>query len=218
MAWTHLDTATVASHQFDLYHRDGLYMIRVDGLELMNGYNHESEDRLGEMAVSLCNNPHPHILLGGLGLGYTLGRIAQNLGTRGRIDVAEISAAVMGWYRQYLQAQFFEELPGNVTLHHADVAAMMQSGTRYDMIILDVDNGPQALSQNSNHFLYSPQGLQALWNGWATNGQMLLWSSFESAHFLERAVEAGYQASCFPQTLAGRETPFHYIYCLVKKG
>ncbi|MBL0338940.1 MAG: hypothetical protein IPP67_07245 [Rhodospirillaceae bacterium] len=106
MAWTHLDTATVASHQFDLYHRDGRYMIRVDGMELMNGYNHESQDRLGKWPFLLCSNPTPHILLGGLGLRLYPRGIAQNLGARGRIEVAEISAAVMGWYRQYLQTQF----------------------------------------------------------------------------------------------------------------
>ncbi|MBL0338939.1 MAG: hypothetical protein IPP67_07240 [Rhodospirillaceae bacterium] len=59
----------------------------------------------------------------------------------------------------------------SVTLHHADVAAMMQSGTRYDMIILDVDNGPQALSQNSNHFLHSPKGCKPCGMAWPQMGK-----------------------------------------------
>ncbi|MEA2773963.1 MAG: hypothetical protein QOD93_6925, partial [Acetobacteraceae bacterium] len=97
--WTHIDSAWSEGNRLDLYERNGLHMIRVDGWELMNGEYHASEDQLGRLAGLLSNAPHPEILVGGLGLGYTLASLLETLRlTRARITVAERSSAVLRWF------------------------------------------------------------------------------------------------------------------------
>src|SRR5271165_997047 len=100
--WTHIASASSEGHQLDLYERNGVHMIRVDGWELMNGLYHASEDQLGRLAGLLPSPPHPEILVGGLGLGYTLASLLKtlNAGIRpapARITVAERSGAMVPW-------------------------------------------------------------------------------------------------------------------------
>jgi spermidine synthase len=153
--WTHIDSAWSEGNRLDLYERNGLHMIRVDGWELMNGEYHASEDQLGRLAGLLSNAPHPEILVGGLGLGYTLASLLETLRlTRARITVAERSSAVLRWFGDHVNPLLAATLSPAVRLVKSDVAAHLGVDRRWDVIVLDVDNGPEALSTTGNAVLY----------------------------------------------------------------
>lgn len=218
MAWSHLEAARLDGRALDLYVDEaGLHMIRVDGLELMNGQGHQSEDALGRLAARLAGAPSPHILLGGLGLGYTLAALARALDGCGTITVAEISADVIRWYEAHFRRRLFAVHPGNVRIVHGDVGSPIAGEPRYDVIALDVDNGPKALSADGNDRLYGVEGLRRFGARLAAHGVLLVWSAFESVEFAAAAEAAGYAVDCLPMDSAGRRD-FHFVYILRRRA
>ena len=215
MPWTLIDSATEGDARLELYRKDGVFMIRANGLELMSGFNHDSETALGHMAATLAPRPSPRILLGGLGLGYTAAALLQALGTAGAITVAEFSAAVIDWFHRHVKASVLPDPPAKLAIVHADVASLLTAEDCYDLVVLDVDNGPEPLVTAKNGALYSVDGLRSLYRCLSADGMALLWSGFESAEFVARAEQAGFRARCEP---FGRERPdlSHYIYILEK--
>jgi spermidine synthase len=218
MAWQLIDTAHVPEGLLELYRKDDVFMIRANGLELMNGLGHQSEIAFGVMAATISGKAAPDILLGGLGLGYTLAAAARELGNAGSITVAELSPAVIEWFDRYVAESVLPQRPGNVTVIAADVAELVQAddGRPYDVIALDVDNGPEALVSPQNAQLYGPTGLYNLANRLTPDGVILLWSAFESPTFVAVAEKEGFSVTCRTLASVGREDLFHYAYCLRK--
>ena len=221
MTWTELAAAAHEGGEVALYlGEDGAYMIRANGLELMNGRCHRSEDVLGAMAGALAlkggRKANPRVLIGGLGLGYTLAAAVRALGGVGRITVAEISAAVIAWYRRYFEPALFAGPPADLRLVHADVAMLLREAGEggYDAIVLDVDNGPRALAAVGNDALYGAAGLEALRSALAAEGVVLVWSGFEAPDFARRAERAGFVVACDTVAIPDRPELFHYIYRL----
>ncbi|MBW8727017.1 MAG: hypothetical protein JF625_17960 [Inquilinus limosus] len=212
MAWDHVDSAALGDSVLDLYERDGVYMIRVDGWELMNGEYHESEDRLGELAARLARRPDPAILVGGLGLGFTLASLVRHLGGAGRVTVAELSDAVIRWFGRHTRPPSLGDHPARI--RHGDVLAVAAEGTAYDVILLDVDNGPQPLSAAGNAALYGADGLGILRRALAPDGILMVWSAFEDPDFLARTRSAGFCPAWLPVFRPGRAEPFHLVYVL----
>jgi spermidine synthase len=217
MAWIHLDSATQDGTVFDLYERDGIHMIRVDGWELMNGAFHQSEDILGELAARLARRSDPDILVGGLGLGFTLASLVRHLGGAGRVTVAELSAAVIRWFDRHTGRRLFDALPDHVRIRQGDVLALAGEGL-WDAILLDVDNGPQPLSAAGNSALYSAAGLAAFAARLKPDGALLLWSAFEDPGFVDRARAAGFAVTRRPVARAPDDGPFHVIYVLSRSA
>lgn len=222
MPWTKLATSLLSGGELTLYvGEDGAYMIRANGLELMNGRSHGSEDVLGATAGALARQGgrkmDPHILIGGLGLGYTLAAAVKALDGAGRITVAEISPDVIAWYERYFEAALFAGRPENLRLVPADVTTLLNE-TTYDVIVLDVDNGPRALASPENDHLYSAEGLGALRSALVDDGVLLVWSGFEAPDFADRAVVAGFAVACETIAISERAGLSHYIYRLSKTG
>lgn len=217
MPWTLIESATEGDALLELYSKDGIFMIRANGLELMNGFHHESEMKLGRLAAALAPCPEPRILLGGLGLGYTAAALVRTLGPAGTIAVAEFSGAVIDWFHRHVRHSVLPDIPGNLRIVHADIADLLVTDDRYDLVVLDVDNGPEPLVTAKNSALYSVDGLRSLHRCFSANGRALLWSGFESAAFVERAEQAGFRVRCdaFQRTRADLS---HYIYVLEKSG
>jgi spermidine synthase len=216
MPWTLIDTAVEDETTFELYAKDGVYMIRANGFELMNGFCRDSEIALGTRAAELAHRQAPHVLIGGLGLGYTAAALLAKLGTRGHVTVAELSRAVIGWFDRYAKATVLPESPGNLTIVHADVADLMVPGRRYDAVVLDVDNGPEPLVAATNGALYSQDGLRRLRACLSDDGTVLLWSGFESEAFVATATTLGFAVTCDPFERLGRPDLSHFIYLLRK--
>lgn len=216
MPWTLIDTAVEDETTFELYAKDGVYMIRANGLELMNGFCRDSEIALGTRAAELAHGHAPRVLIGGLGLGYTAAALLARLGAHGHVTVAELSRAVIGWFDRFAKASVLPESPRNVTIVHADVADLLAPGRRYDAIVLDVDNGPEPLVAATNGALYSQEGLRRLRACLSDDGIALLWSGFESEAFLAKATAQGFAVTCEPFERLGRPDLSHFIYLLRK--
>src|SRR5262245_47439295 len=162
MPWTLIDSTSEGDAHVELYGKDGQFMIRANGLELMNGFNHESETALGIMAAGFAQVREPRILLGGLGLGYTAAALIGALGDRGAVTVAEISNAVIDWFGRHIKASVLPGTHDNLAIVHASVSDLIAGESRYDVVVLDTDNGPEPLVTAGNASLYSTAGLRAL--------------------------------------------------------
>jgi spermidine synthase len=217
MPWTLIESATEGDALLEFYSKDGIFMIRANGLELMNGFHHDSEAALARLAATLAPCPEPRILLGGLGLGYTAAALVQALGSAGSITVAEFSAAVIDWFHRHVRSSVLPDMPDNLSIVHADIVNLLAGEDRYDLVVLDVDNGPEPLVTAKNGALYSIEGLRSLHRCLSAGGRALLWSGFESAAFAGRAEQVGFRVRCEPFQRT-RADLSHYIYVLEKSG
>jgi spermidine synthase len=196
------------------------YTIRVDGIELMCSRNHVSEDAIGEMTcIEIAAAPAPRVLIGGLGLGFTLRAALNHLSADARVDMAELVGDVIRWNQTELGHLAQQPLSDpRVTLIHGDVgdaikAGLDQTGSgTYDAIILDVDNGPDALTKESNVWLYRQQGLLAIHAALKPNGVLSLWSAFPSDTFTKWLERAGFAARVVTIKAKFKGGPRHFIW------
>ncbi len=215
MTWTLIDSATERDAVLELYGKDGRFMIRANGLELMNGFCHESEAALGAFAAGLVPTKGARFLVAGLGLGYTAAALLEALDDAGEVTVVELSSAVIDWFHRHVKASVLPGSHGNLAVVNADVADLLRARGRFDVVILDVDNGPEPLVTAANAGLYSADGLRALHGCLSDCGVALLWSGFKSAAFAARAEEAGFAVTCEPFRRERADLD-HYIYVLTR--
>jgi spermidine synthase len=174
----------------ELLRHDGTYTIRVGGAELMSTRRHHSEEALAELACAdLRATPGARVLIGGLGLGFTLRAALRLLPADARVDVAELVPAVVEWN---LNPEFDLArdalLDPRVALAVEDVAAAIaRSPAAFDAIILDVDNGAEALTTRGNAALYSDAGIYAATAALRPGGRIAWWAAEPEPAF-ERAL------------------------------
>lgn len=173
---------------------DDEWVIRVDGHVLMTSGAHASEEALcAVVAQQLAGVDRPRVLVGGLGLGFTLRAFLDAL-PNAAIVVAEISPAIVEWNRTYLAPLSRDALSDpRAEVLVSDVRAAIKRGG-WDAIVLDVDNGPWALSKRSNAALYGPTGLRAAKEALSERGIYVVWSAGEDREFLERMTKVGFVA------------------------
>ena len=193
--WDTLDRITTPDGSWlELRHHDGEYVIRADGYDLMTSRMHGSEDAM--MAIA-CPRPGPRcsVLIGGLGMGYTLRATLDLLPATGAVTVAELLPAVVTWNRGPLGALAGQPLDDpRVTVAMGDVADAMRSNEGcFDAILLDVDNGPDALTQRTNGWLYGRAGLAAAWRALKPGGAFAVWSVGGEPSFESRLRAAGFE-------------------------
>lgn len=214
MAWRLLDSGRVGDLPLDLYERDGEYLVRVDGLELMSSLCHRSEVALAEVAAGAVPGPAPRILVAGLGLGYTLAAFLRRFGGAA-VEVVEKSPDVLRWYRRWLRAKVLRGADdAAVRFHEADVLDhLAAAGGGWDLLVLDVDNGPEPVSGEGNRRLYQAEGLRALRDRLRPGGALLLWSGFRSGPFEARAREAGFRVERVEVPLTRPGLAHHLYVC-----
>jgi spermidine synthase len=176
-----------------LYEHDGTYTIRVNGLELMSSRAHGSEERMAELAVRPGAR---RVLVGGLGLGYTARAVLDRVGAEARVIVAEVVPAVVAWNRTHLAHLAGRPLDdARVTVVEEDVGRVVRAAReRFDAILLDVDNGPQALTRPGNQSLYAETGLQTAKAALSRGGVLAVWSADRDEAFLRRLRKVGFTA------------------------
>ncbi len=174
-----------------LYHRDGVFQIRVDGMELMSSRAHGSEAALAELTRdALAGVAAPRVLIGGLGMGFTLRAALDCFPPRATLTVAEVFEEVVAWNRGPLAHLAGRPLDDRrVRLRQADVARVLDEGP-FDAVLLDVDNGPQAFTLEANARLYQARGIARLRRSLRDRGVLSLWSAGDEPAF-ERALGRG---------------------------
>lgn len=195
--WELLDKAIMPGDggELRLMRRGFEYSIMSGPIELMNSRMSGSEQALATLAADrLKDRPEPSILIGGLGMGFTLRAALAAFGPDARIVVAELVPAVVTWARGPMAELFGACLDDpKVELAMGDVAAMIHApGLLYDAILLDVDNGPEGMTQAANDGLYSTRGLKAAWTALRPGGVLAVWSQGPDAAFAQRFERAGF--------------------------
>ena len=174
---------------------DGSYSVRVGGAELMSTRRHASEENLAELACAHTTGiSEARILIGGLGFGFTLQAALGVLGPDAIVIVAEILGAVIAWNRDPSLPLAAEAMNDpRVMVLEKDVADVIGESSRaFDSIILDVDNGPDALSTGGNGRLYSTEGLRMSRNALRAGGCLGIWSAAPDAAFERTMAAAGF--------------------------
>ena len=195
--WTLLDTATVPldGGELRLLRRGAEFSIRAGTRELMNSRAHGSEEALAETACArIAARAQPRILIGGLGMGFTLRAALDALGADARVEVAELVPAVVAWNRGPLADLSGRGLEDpRVSILETDVADPVRCArSAYDAILLDADNGPEALSRAANDRLYDLAGLSAARTALRPGGVLAVWSAGPDANFARRLRTAGF--------------------------
>jgi spermidine synthase len=178
-----------------LHEHDGVFTIRVGGVELMSSRQHHSEERLAELACAgLRARPGVRVLVGGLGMGFTLRAALTHLAPQAAVVVVELVPAVVAWNRTAAYGLGADALADpRVELVEGDVAAVIRGGRgRFDAVILDVDNGARGLSVESNDGLYGAQGLAMAKAALRPGGCLAVWSSADDPAFADRMRRAGF--------------------------
>jgi spermidine synthase len=176
--------------------RGGEFSIKLGQNELMNSRLSGSEESLATIACEkIRDRKAPRMLIGGLGMGFTLRAALAALGPDARITVAELVPAVLAWAHGPMAEIFGTSLTDpRVSLHEADVGQLIKSkGASFDAILLDVDNGPEGLTRESNDALYDSKGLSTTHAALRPGGVLAVWSSGPSPKFTARLHKAGFQ-------------------------
>lgn len=195
--WVQLDTASVPGDgaPLRLMQRGTEFSIMSGAFELMNNRLSGSEEALARLACErIGGRAAPRLLIGGLGMGFTLRAALADLGPTAEVVVAELIPAVVAWARGPLAEVFAGCLDDpRVRVREGDVGAMIRAGQGgYDAILLDVDNGPHGLSRSENNNLYSLAGLAAAKQALRPGGVLLVWSSAPDERFTQRLRKSGY--------------------------
>lgn len=215
--WVHLDTTTMpGGGELKLMQRGSEFSIMAGAIQLMNSRVSGSEKALAMLACDRIKaRPGATVLIGGLGMGFTLRAALATLADDARIVVAELVPAVVGWARGPMAELFAGCLDDpRVSIFSGDVAELLrQSGESYDAILLDVDNGPEGLTRGANDALYDARGLGAARGVLRPRGVLAVWSSRPHRGFAERLQQAGFSVEEMrPRASGGRSGARHVIW------
>lgn len=202
-----------------LYERDGVFIIRVNGVELMTSRAHGSEEDLARLALAKVESSSPKVLVGGLGMGYTLRAVLDTLPRSARVMVAEILPAIVEWNRNQLAHLADSPLQDpRVAVVERDVTGIIAAGpAAFDAILLDVDNGPDALTVAGNERLYGSTGLASVYRCLRSGGVLGVWSADPDRAFEKRLAKAGFKVTSEAvPARRGAKGPMHTIFTALK--
>jgi spermidine synthase len=198
-----------------LYRHDGAYLIRADGIELMSTRRHLSEDRLAEVACApLRDVPRARVLIGGLGLGFTLRAALHALRDDAEVVVAELMAEVIAWNADPQYGLSVEAMNDpRVRVVHDDVTAVLRASPgAFDAIMLDTDNGPEGMLMSENAALYAARGVASTVAALRRGGQIVYWSVGDDPGFVATLRRAGLTVSALRVRAHDTSGPMHTLY------
>src|SRR6266576_62600 len=198
--WQHIDTARVpgADVELRLMQRGADFSMMLGPNELMSSRLSGSEEALATLACRRIEAiKRPHLLIGGLGMGFTLRAALAVLGPEAQITVAELVPAVIAWARGPMADIFGDSLDDpRASIREADVVDVVRShDSAFDAILLDVDNGPEGLIRKANDALYNLKGLKATRRALRRGGVLAGWSSEPKPLFSKRIRDAGFDVN-----------------------
>lgn len=219
-----LGTAAIPGNGGELrfYKRGDDYAIVVMGIDgdLMNSAVHGSEERLAEMALSRLSEPlKARVLVGGLGMGFTLRAALAHTGPKAQVVVAELVPEVIAWNRGPLGEKAGNPLlDPRALVREGDVAAIIRERKEaYDAILLDTDNGPEGLTQSDNRKIYSTAGLRAIHACLRPVGILAVWSTHPDKPFTKRLGMGGFQVEEVQVPATGTKGTRHTLWFAKKQ-
>src|SRR5262245_40325540 len=182
--------------ELKLYQSGDVFSIKIAGRgDLMNSRTHGSEAALAELACeTLAGRPRPRVLIGWLGMGFTLAAALRALGPGAEVVVAELVPEVVTWNRTLIGEPAGHPLRDpRAQVYVGDVAELIRSEPQgFDAILMDVDNGPEGLVRRENDWLYGPAGLRATHAALRASGVLAIWSASPDRDFSKRLRQAGF--------------------------
>lgn len=216
--WTQLGEASIpdTNQRLFLYQGKDDFFIKISGgHELMSTRKHGSEDALGSLPCKRLKQPETaRVLIGGLGMGFTLAAVLGEVGSKAEVTVAELIPEVVDWNRGPLGE--CSGMPLNdprTRVHLGDVVKLLrQSRNCFDVIALDVDNGPEGLTKNSNDWLYSTAGIIAAQEALSSTGILAYWSAGPDQAFHDRLRRCGFMVEETTVYAHGKKGARHIIW------
>lgn len=194
---------------------DGAYLIRADGVELMSTRRHLSEDRLAEIACEpIRDRAKARVLVGGLGLGFTLKAALRTLGADAEVVVAELLEAVIRWnaHEEYGISTDAMRDPRTRIVHDDVMNVLRGNRADFDAIMLDVDNGPEGMILVENERLYSVSGVLVTRAALRPGGQLVYWSVGEDAGFERQLRQMGLTVTSVKVRAHATSGPMHTLF------
>ena len=221
--WKLIDTAKVpGGNELRLWQRGAEFSIRLGRDELMSSRIHGSEEELASLACDrVGERPAPRLLIGGLGMGFTLRAALNALKQDAQVVVAELMPAVIAWNQGPLAVLTGSSLEDpRVALKEGDVGeAIRAEADAYDAILLDVDNGPEGLTRAANDRLYDLDGLGATRRALKANGLLAVWSAGEDQKFTQRLRRSGFEVEVIRTRARGAKGGArHVIWMATRAG
>jgi len=209
---------TPAGQELTLHRRDGDYFVHLDGDELMSSRAPGSERELARLACGGLRG-RPRVLIGGLGLGFTLRAALDVLPPGAEVVVAEVFARVIDWNRAYLPDLQAGALTDRRTrIVEGDVWSLIVREAPWDAILLDVDNGPVAWCLESNRRLYDRSGLLQIQAALAPGGTVAFWSASSDPRFVRLLRKCGFDATSHAVRARGERGARHAIFVARRGG
>lgn len=223
LPWNQLATAAIpGGGELRLMRRGDEFSIKLGANELMNSRLGGSEEALATLTFrKLAGRERPKILIGGLGMGFTLRATLKVTGSDSTIDVAELVPEVVAWARGEMAELFAGSLTDpRVSIIERDVGELIGAARgRYDAILLDVDNGPEGLSRKANDRLYDAGGLAAARGALRDGGVLAVWSSGPDPKFTKRLRQAGFAVTEVPVRAVNKNSGSrHLIWLAVREA
>ena len=221
--WVKIDTARIpgTDGELRLMQRGTEFSIMLGTNELMNSRLSGSEAALATLAAKKIEKvAKPHVLIGGLGMGFTLRAALTVLGPDAKIVVAELVPAVVAWARGPMAEIFGDSLNDpRVSILETDVTEVIRSKPRaFDAILLDVDNGPEGLTRKANDALYNSAGLNAAHAALRPGGVLAVWSSGPNPPFAKRLRGAGFDVNEVAVRATGRGGGARHVIWIATKA
>lgn len=204
------------------YKRGEDYAIVVAGIDgdLMNSAVHGSEERLAEMALERLPSPlTARVLVGGLGMGFTLRAALKHTGPKSQVVVAELVPEVIEWNKGPLGEKAGDPMQDpRALVRQGDVAAIIRERKEaYDAILLDTDNGPEGLTQQDNRKIYSTAGIQAIHDCLRPGGVLAVWSTHPDKPFTKRLGMGGFSVEEVQVPATGTKGTRHFLWFARKR-
>ncbi|MBR0714367.1 spermidine synthase [Bradyrhizobium liaoningense] len=221
--WVKLDTARIpgTKDELRLMRRGKEFSIKLGTNELMNSRLSGSEVALATLAAKKIEKvTKPRVLIGGLGMGFTLRAALGALGSKAQIVVAELVPEVVAWARGPMAEIFGDSLDDpRVDIREADVAGVIQKHPlTFDAILLDVDNGPEGLTRKANDALYDAAGLKIAHAALRRDGVLAVWSSGPHPKFTNRLQQAGFVVNEVAVRATGRGGGARHVIWIARKN
>lgn len=202
------------------YRHDRDFSLWLGRIELMSSRVHESEEMLADVALAaLGPRAAPKVLIGGLGMGFTLARVLQTIDAAAVVEVVELIPEVVTWNREWFASLCGRPLDDpRVQLRVGDVADTIAAAkANHDVVLLDVDNGPEALVHPANERLYADRGLLAARAALRPGGVLAVWSSADCPPFGNRLKGTGFDVTTHHTRARGRKGPRRTIWTAVRR-